>query len=90
MPKPSPHPQLLKTLRSLPATGEGGFEGFLRDAVAAIVRRHLSLVKSGPQGGIDNGTPPEDGQSSIGVEAKRYGAKNSLPLDQLKAKLTDA
>jgi hypothetical protein len=74
----------------LPATGEGGFEGFLRDAVAAIVRRHLNLVKSGPQGGIDNGTPPEDGQAAIGVEAKRYGAKNSLPLDQLKAKLTDA
>lgn len=76
MPKPSPYPQLLKTLCSLPATDEGGFEGFLRDAVAAIIRRHLNLVKSEPQGGINNGTPPEDGQAAIGVEAKRYGAIN--------------
>lgn len=81
---------LLGSLNGLKAAGEVGFEGMLRDAVAKVVGRHLRLVKPGPQGGIDMGTDPSDAGPSIAVEAKRYGQRTALGLDQLKAKLVDA
>lgn len=80
----------LENLRLLPATGEVGFEGMLRDAVAKIIDRQLRLVKPGPQGGIDMASDASGAVPVIAVEAKRYGERSSLSLDQLKAKLVDA
>lgn len=85
-----PFAALLTSLCALPDTGEKGFEGLLRDAVAKVIRRRLSLMKSGPQGGIDMGTDPLDSGPAIAVEAKRYDRKTPLGLDRLKSKLVDA
>jgi hypothetical protein len=82
---------LLEALRSLSATGAGGFEGFVRDVLAHVTGQKFRLVKPGPQGGIDTLSESSDRDSvSIGVEAKRYGKPKRLPLDELKRKLTDA
>jgi hypothetical protein len=85
-----PFKALLDSLRKLPDVGEDGFEGMLRDNVAKVADRHLRLVKSGPQGGVDMATDVSNLAPTIAVEAKRYGGRSALPLDQLKAKLVDA
>lgn len=74
----------------MPASGETGFEGLLRDAVAKVIGRRLNLVKSGAQKGADAGTDAQDGAPFVVVEAKRYGEKTPLALDELKGKLVEA
>jgi hypothetical protein len=90
VPPSKPAAALLAVLQNLPATGEDGFEGLLRDAVGCVARQRLSLVKSGPQGGFDAGTRPDDPGPQIVVEAKRYGGGTKLHIGELQAKLVEA
>lgn len=81
---------LIDQIRALPDTGEKGFEGMLREAVASVIGRQLRLVKSGPQGGFDAATGPSSDLPEIVVEAKRYGSRTHLSVDGIKAKMIDA
>lgn len=80
---------LLKALRKLKPQGGDGFEGLIRDCLEAASGRHLRLQKSGPQDGHDIRSEPELGLPMLTIEAKRFGLKTALPLDELKSKLLE-
>lgn len=77
-------------LLRLDPTGEGGFEGMVRDALVEVTGQSFGLLKSGPQGGIDGLSASIANRLIVGFEGKRYSNKSSLGLDGLKAKLLDA
>lgn len=80
---------LLDALRNLKAQGDDGFEGLIRDCLESLSGRTLRLQKSGPQGGCDIRSDPERDLPLLAVEAKRFGLKTPLPLDELKSKLAE-
>lgn len=81
---------LQKTLQAMDATGDAGFEGFVRDCLEEILGQRYRLMKSGPQGGADMVVESPANQLQVAVEGKRYGSSTSLPLDQLKLKIVAA
>jgi hypothetical protein len=80
---------LLERLVNLDAAGASGFEGLMRDMLVELTGMSFGLAKSGPQGGSDVRSEPSN-LFSIGLEAKRYQKDTKLPVDQLKAKITEA
>ncbi|MER9518920.1 hypothetical protein NKI44_16460 [Mesorhizobium sp. M0614] len=80
---------LAARLRKLDATGTSGFEGLMRDVLSETTGQLFRLAKSGPQAGSDVRTI-EHNTFRVGLEAKRYGAKTRLSLDQMKAKVVDS
>ncbi|MBK5955813.1 hypothetical protein CCR92_17665 [Rhodospirillum rubrum] len=85
-----PLSHLRDCLSKLPAAGENGFEGLLRDSVAKLIGRRLSLAKGGgAQGGSDMASAPYDDGPTIAIEAKRYGPTR-IRLDELKYKIGEA
>lgn len=79
-----------EALLKLAATGDGGFEGFIRDSLTEFTGLGFGLVKSGQQKGVDARTQSVSTEIAIGIEAKRYRDHTHLPLDSLVAKLVDA
>jgi hypothetical protein len=77
-------------LCDLHAIGSDGFEGLVRDLVSEVTGQRFRIAKSGPQGGIDVLSDPNETALKIGVEGKRYKPKTRLSLDALKSKLYDA
>src|SRR5689334_22763214 len=80
---------LAARLRKLEAAGASGFEGLIRDVMTEITGQAFRIAKPGPQGGSDVRSEPSN-VFRIGLEAKRYGEKTTLALDQLQAKVVDA
>ncbi|UWR25546.1 hypothetical protein K3757_13915 [Sulfitobacter sp. S223] len=80
---------LLERLVKLDAAGDSGFEGLMRDMLVELTNMPFNLAKSGPQGGSDVRSEPSN-FFNIGLEAKRYRKGTKLPVDQLKAKITEA
>lgn len=80
---------ILGHLGRLEATGDAGFEGFMRDVLVEVTGMPFHLAKSGPQGGSDVRTAPSNA-FAVGLEAKRYKQSTQLPLDQLEAKIHQA
>uniref|UniRef100_B0T9H8 NACHT domain-containing protein n=1 Tax=Caulobacter sp. (strain K31) TaxID=366602 RepID=B0T9H8_CAUSK len=80
---------LADRLRALDAAGEASFESLLAEIMTEVTGQRFDLSKSGPQGGGDLRTLP-DNRLQVGLEAKRYQAGTSLPYDQLQAKIFDA
>jgi len=87
---PPPFEPLLTALRELRETGPDGFEGLVRDALEFLGDCNIHLVKSGTQKGKDMLGQTRDGLMRVAIEAKRFAAKTSLALDEMKQKLTDA
>jgi len=83
-------PAFLAVLRKLDASGDQGFEGFVRDCLEEHLGLRFRLMKSGPQGGADIVTDLSANQLTIAIEAKRYGAKTHLPVDALRFKIGEA
>src|SRR5688572_16933796 len=81
---------LLDALRKFKAQSDSGFEGLVRDCLESLLKRTLRLLKSGPQGGKDILSDPDPALPVIAIEAKRFGLRTSLPLDELKSKLREA
>ncbi|WP_372625013.1 hypothetical protein [Falsiroseomonas sp.] len=79
---------LLARLSALDASGQRGFEGLVRDALAEVTGQRFYLAGPGRQGGVDALSPGN--VACIGMEAKRYQSSTHLPLDALKAKVADA
>jgi hypothetical protein len=80
---------ILGHLGRLEATGDAGFEGFMRDVLVEVTGMPFHLAKSGPQGGSDVRAAPSNA-FAVGLEAKRYKRSTPLPLDQLEAKIHQA
>lgn len=80
---------ILGHLGKIEATGDAGFEGFMRDVLVEVTGMPFHLAKSGPQGGSDVRTAPSNA-FAVGLEAKRYKRSTPLPLDQLEAKIHQA
>ena len=82
--------QLIRNqLMGLNPTGDLGFEGFMANVLSEFTERAFYVVKSGHQDGSDVRSAPHN-LFKIGLEGKRYGDSNSLPLDNLLHKITDA
>jgi hypothetical protein len=81
---------LHSAIYGLDATGTDGFEGFVRDVLSEVTGQRFRIAKSGPQGGVDVLSDPNETSLKIGVEGKRYKPETKLSLDALKSKLHDA
>jgi hypothetical protein len=80
---------LATRLRNMHPTRADGFEGLMRDLLEEFTQQSYRIAKSGPQGGSDMRSTSAN-TVGVALEAKRYGAKSRLPLDDLKYKVIDA
>ncbi|HEX4952692.1 MAG TPA: NACHT domain-containing protein [Thermoanaerobaculia bacterium] len=80
---------VLKWLRKLPASGEGGFEGLVASLLTSLTSYTWRVASAGTQRGRDAGSYPL-GETSRVVECKRRSAKTPLKESELREKLVDA
>ena len=80
---------VLRRLRDLDATGQGGFEGLVASALTDLSGVDFRVVKSGHQHGTDVRSVPHN-LFRVGSEVKRYGEDTALSRDRLIAKITEA
>jgi len=82
--------QLLGQLRAMEASGDTGFEGFVRDCLQESLGIRFRLMKSGPQSGADMRGDAPANHLQVAVEGKRYGNTTPLPVEQLQLKIVSA
>jgi hypothetical protein len=72
------------------ASGEVGFEGFIRDCLQESLAVRFRLMKSGPQDGADMRSDGPANLLQVAVEGKRYGNATALPTEQIQLKIVSA
>ena len=80
---------LWRSLYALEATGQAGFEGFLRSVLSEVTGDPFHVVKSGTQSGSDVRSERCNLVSFV-LESKQYDHGTWLSLDGLLQKLFDA
>ncbi|MEO7179132.1 MAG: hypothetical protein ABIW83_09830, partial [Allosphingosinicella sp.] len=86
----TPQAKFLSALRNMAASGEAGFEGFIRDCLQESLSVRFSLMKSGPQDGADMRSGGPANLLQVAVEGKRYGNATALPTEQIQLKIVSA
>jgi hypothetical protein len=86
----TPQAKFLSALRKMAASGEAGFEGFVRDCLQESLSVRFCLMKSGPQDGADMRSDGPANLLQVAVEGKRYGNATPLPTEQIQLKIVSA